>query len=98
MPNPYKVISLVLIAAFSLGAVSLMPARVAEPDLSSAPTLGVLYAAPVERAETHVLRSGQTLSTVLAQARITGQDMSDLLMGLREHMDPRRIAPGAEIT
>jgi len=98
MPNPYKVISLVLIAAFSLGAVTLMPARVEEPDPSEAPRLSVIYAAPVERAETHVLRSGQTLSTVLAQARITGQEAANLLLGLREHMDPRRIPPGAEIT
>ncbi|MGH7448973.1 MAG: hypothetical protein ACRELT_15485, partial [Longimicrobiales bacterium] len=98
MPNPYKIISLVLIAAFSLGAVTMLPARVEEPDAAHAPTLGVLYAAPVERAETHVLRPGQTLSTVLAQARITGQDMSDLLLGLREHMDPRRLAAGSEVT
>ncbi|HEX6306736.1 MAG TPA: M23 family metallopeptidase [Longimicrobiales bacterium] len=98
MPNPYKIISLVLIAAFSLGAVTLMPSRVEEPDPSTAPRLGVLYAAPVERAETHVMRSGQTLSTVLAQARIGGQELADLLLGLREHIDPRRLAPGAEVT
>jgi len=98
MPNPYKIISLVLIAAFSLGAVTMMPPRVEEPDALRAPTLSVLYAAPVERAETHVLGSGQTLSTVLTQARITGQEMSDLLMGLREYMDPRRLAAGSEVT
>jgi murein DD-endopeptidase MepM/ murein hydrolase activator NlpD len=98
MPNPYKIISLVLIAGFSLGAVTMMPPRVGEPDAMHAPTLGVLYAAPVERAETHVLGSGQTLSTVLAQARITGQEMTDLLMGLREYMDPRRLAAGSEVT
>jgi murein DD-endopeptidase MepM/ murein hydrolase activator NlpD len=98
MPNPYRIISLGLIAAFSLGAVSMMPERVAEPDIARAPTLGVLYAAPVERAETHVLRPGQTLSTVLAQARITGQEMADVLMGVREHMDPRRLPAGSEVT
>ena len=98
MPNPYKIISLVLIAAFSLGAVTMMPPRLEEPDALHAPTLGVLYAAPVERTETHVLGSGQTLSTVLTQARITGQEMSDLLMGLREYMDPRRLAAGSEVT
>jgi murein DD-endopeptidase MepM/ murein hydrolase activator NlpD len=98
MPNPYKIISLVLIAAFSLGAVALMPPRVEEPDAARAPVLGVLYAAPVERTETHVLRPGQTLSTVLAQARISGQEMADLLLGMREHMDPRRLAAGSEVT
>jgi murein DD-endopeptidase MepM/ murein hydrolase activator NlpD len=98
MPNPYKIISLVLIAAFSLGAVTLMPARVEEPDAARAVALGAIYAAPVERAETHVLRPGQTLSTVLAQARISGQEMADLLLGLREHTDPRRLPVGSEVT
>jgi murein DD-endopeptidase MepM/ murein hydrolase activator NlpD len=35
---------------------------------------------------------------VLADAEITGQDLSDLMMGLREHLDPRRLSLGAEIT
>ncbi|CAN5854366.1 peptidoglycan DD-metalloendopeptidase family protein [soil metagenome] len=99
MPNPYRIISLVLIAAFSLGAVSFMSAPpVPKLDPESAPTLGVLYAAPVERVETHVLGRGQTLSTVLAQARITGQDMADLLLGLRQHVNPSRLAVGSEVT
>jgi murein DD-endopeptidase MepM/ murein hydrolase activator NlpD len=99
MPNAYKVLPLGLIAAFTLGAASLIPEkRVAELDPQNAPTLGALYAAPVERVETHVLRNGETLTTVLAQARITGQEMADLLLGVREHLNPRRMAPGSEVT
>jgi murein DD-endopeptidase MepM/ murein hydrolase activator NlpD len=98
MPNRLKATTLVLIAVCSLGAVSMMPPRVDAVDTTGAPTLGVLYAAPVERVETHVLRSGQTLNGVLAQARIGGQEMADLLLGMRQHLNPNRLAPGAEVT
>jgi murein DD-endopeptidase MepM/ murein hydrolase activator NlpD len=98
MPNPYKVTSLVLIAACSLGAVSMMPPRSDIPDTAGALQLSALYAAAPERVETHVLRNGQTLNGVLAQARITGQDMADLLLGMRAHLNPNRLAPGAEVT
>jgi murein DD-endopeptidase MepM/ murein hydrolase activator NlpD len=98
MPNPYRITALVIIAAFSLGAVTMMPARMPEPDPATAPSLGALYAMPVERVETHVLMSGQTLSAVLAQARITGHEMADLLLGLRQHLNPRGLAAGAEVT
>lgn len=100
MPNAYKVLPLVLIAAFTLGAASLIPPKkqTAVLDPESAPTLSALYAAPVERVETHVLRNGETLTSVLVQARITGQEMADLLMGIREHLNPRRMAAGSEVT
>ena len=97
MPNPYKIISLVLIAAFSLGAMAVMQPAIPAPD-ASAPAVGALYAAPVERVETHVLGRGQTLSTILAQARITGQELADLLLGMREHYNPRRLSEKAEVT
>jgi murein DD-endopeptidase MepM/ murein hydrolase activator NlpD len=98
MPNPYRIISLVLIAAFSVGAATLIRSPVPALDPATAPTLGVLYATPVERVETHVLGRGQTLSVVLAQARITGQEMADLLLGLRQHLNPNRLAAGSEVT
>jgi murein DD-endopeptidase MepM/ murein hydrolase activator NlpD len=98
MPNPYRIIALVLIAAFSVGGISVFQPPAEGPDPAAAPTLGVLYAAPVERVETHVLASGQTLTGVLTQARITGQDMADLLLGLRQHLNPRRLAAGSEVT
>ena len=98
MPNAYRVAPIVLIAGFSLGAASLLPAREAESDVASAPTLGVIYAAPVERVETHVIGNGETLTGVLVQARISGQEMADLLLGLRQHFNPRRLAAGSEVT
>jgi murein DD-endopeptidase MepM/ murein hydrolase activator NlpD len=98
MPNPYKITALVVIACTSLGAMAVMQPHVPPADPETAPTIAALYAAPVENVETHVLGRGETLSTVLAQARITGQEMADLLLGLRKHYNPRRLSDKAEIT
>jgi murein DD-endopeptidase MepM/ murein hydrolase activator NlpD len=98
MPNPQRILALVVIAIFSLGAISMMEPAVPAANPATAPTLGVIYAAPVERVETHVLGSGQTISTVLSQARISGQEMADLLLGMRQHMNPNRLSRNTEIT
>jgi murein DD-endopeptidase MepM/ murein hydrolase activator NlpD len=98
MPNPYKVPSLALIAVCTLGAATLIPPRSVAPDPESAPVLGAVYAAPLERVETHVLRSGETLSGVLAGARITGQEMADVLLGLRQHLNPQKLGLRSEVT
>jgi murein DD-endopeptidase MepM/ murein hydrolase activator NlpD len=98
MPSPYRVVPLVLIAVLSLGAISVWEPRAPEADPALAPTLTRVYAAPVERVETHVLGQGETLSAVLARAAITGQEMADLLLGLRQHVNPRRLTQGVEIT
>jgi murein DD-endopeptidase MepM/ murein hydrolase activator NlpD len=98
MPNPYRTIALVAIAVSSIGAVTLMQPRAHGPDAELVPSIGALYAAPVERVETHVLTTGQTLSGVLAQARITGQELADVLLGLRQYVNPRGLAAGSEVT
>jgi murein DD-endopeptidase MepM/ murein hydrolase activator NlpD len=98
MPNPYRISALVFVAAVSLGSISRLSPGTPAPDPEKAPTLGVIYAAPVERVETHVLSSGQTLSGVLGQARITGQEMADLLLGMRQHLNPGRLSTNTEIT
>jgi murein DD-endopeptidase MepM/ murein hydrolase activator NlpD len=98
MPNPYKITALAVIACTSIGAMAVMQPGVPAPDPDTAPTIGALYAAPVESVETHVLGRGQTLSTVLASARFSGQELADLLLGLREHYNPRRLSDKAEIT
>lgn len=98
MRSPYRVMALVLIAVLSLGAISVWQPRAPEADPASAPTLHRIYAAPAERVETHVLGRGETLSAVLARAAITGQDMADLLFGLRQYVNPRRLTQGVEVT
>jgi murein DD-endopeptidase MepM/ murein hydrolase activator NlpD len=98
MRSPFRVVALALIAVVSLGAMSIWQPREPEADPSVAPQVSALYAAPVERVETHVLERGQTLSNVLARAAISGQEMAELLFGLRQHLNPRRLTDGVEIT
>jgi murein DD-endopeptidase MepM/ murein hydrolase activator NlpD len=98
MLNRNKMVLLACLTVFSLGTVAMFQPEPAALDLSGAPRLGVIYAAPVERVETHVLGNGQTITSLLAQARLTAQEMADVLLGLRNHADPRRLAAGAEVT
>ncbi|HSJ24365.1 MAG TPA: peptidoglycan DD-metalloendopeptidase family protein [Longimicrobiales bacterium] len=98
MPNPYRILALAFIVAISVGGATMLQPGIPAPNPDEAPTVGVLYAAPVERVETHVLSSGQTLSGVLSQARITGQEMADLLLGMRQHLNPGRLSTNTEIT
>lgn len=53
---------------------------------------------PPEDVETLVIKRGQTLSGVLESARIRGRDLSALLLAVREHKNPRRLAAGTEVT
>jgi murein DD-endopeptidase MepM/ murein hydrolase activator NlpD len=96
MANPIKILTLGVIAALSIGALAVTHPEPEDP--ASAMSLGVLYAAPVEDVETHIIGSGETLNGVLAQAKISGQELSELLLGLRQHLDPRRLSAGAEVT
>jgi murein DD-endopeptidase MepM/ murein hydrolase activator NlpD len=94
-----KIVLLLCLAAFSLGTVAMFqPEPAPPPDPMAAPRLAALYAAPVERVETHVLGHGQTITSLLAQARLSAQEMAEVLLGLRGHADPRRLAAGAEVT
>ncbi len=98
MTNPARTLSLGFIGAVTWALVAMLaPARTA-PGPSAAPTLGVQYARPVEQVETHELTRGETLSGILAEASITGAEQADLLLELREHENPRLLAPGTEIT
>ena len=98
MANPYRLLALVAIVVLSVGGMSVWRPREAAPDPLAAPTLAVVYAAPVERVETHVLSRGETLSNLLARAAFTGSEMADLLLGMRQHLNPRRLQDGVEIT
>jgi murein DD-endopeptidase MepM/ murein hydrolase activator NlpD len=98
MTNPRRLFFIALVAALSIGAFAMSGPRVEDVDPSSAPTLGVFYAAPAEQVETHAMSTGETLTGVLAAARITGEEMTDLLLGLRAHLNPRRLSAGTEIT
>ncbi len=98
MPNLYKTVMLLLIAGVSLGAVSMFHPEDPGIPRERARVVGPLYAVPVERVETHVLGSGETLSQLFAQASIAGREFADMLMALREYQSPRRLSVGTEIT
>lgn len=99
MKNPFKIASLFLIGAVSLGAVSVwQPRDRAVTDLDHAPLLQSMRVAPVEQIETHIIQHGETLSGVLSRASVVGQDLADALLTLREHQNPRRLTQGAEVT
>lgn len=92
------------LALLALGAVSIVsvsfwqPApELLEERETTAPVLGVVYAPPLERAETHVLQEGQTLSGVLNGAHLE-REMTDLLFTVRRFANPRRMRPGTEVT
>jgi murein DD-endopeptidase MepM/ murein hydrolase activator NlpD len=98
MSSPYRGYVFLLVCVLALGAfVSVRPREPRfEPD--DAPVAGVIYAAPLESVETHVLRNGETLSGLLSAARITGSELSALIMALMEHENPRRLTAGSEVT
>jgi murein DD-endopeptidase MepM/ murein hydrolase activator NlpD len=100
MSNRYKIVLLGCLAAFSLGSVALFrPEPTLRPDeIAEVALLGAVYAAPLENVETHVLDHGQTITSLLADARLTAHEMADVLLSLRTHVDPRRLTAGAEIT
>jgi murein DD-endopeptidase MepM/ murein hydrolase activator NlpD len=98
MANPYRALPLIVVGTLSLGAMSLREPRELVPVRDEAPLLDAFYASPVERVETHVLRRGETLSGVLARSEITGMEISNLLLALREYSNPRRLVAGAEVT
>ena len=98
MRNPHRLLVVVVAGAIGLaGVVARRPGGSAVGPEAAA-TLEAIYALPAERAETHVLQRGETLSGVLARASITGQELADLLLALRRHENPRRLAPGVEVT
>jgi murein DD-endopeptidase MepM/ murein hydrolase activator NlpD len=98
MTNTRRFVPLLLIVVSSLGALSVWQPREQLFDPASVPVADVVYAAPAERVETHVLASGETLSGVLARAAITGRELSALLLALAQHENPRRLTAGAEVT
>ena len=98
MPNPLKAMALLGIAAVSLGGVTMWQPEATAVSREHAGVVGVLYAPPVERVETHVLGRGETLSGVLARASIAGREFSDMVLAVREFESPRRFMAGTEVT
>lgn len=96
--NPYRAVLLLLIVSVSLGGVTMLSPHQPTIPKERARVVGPLYAQPVERVETHVLSSGETLSGILEGASIAGREFAEMLMALREHQSPRRLSAGTEVT
>jgi murein DD-endopeptidase MepM/ murein hydrolase activator NlpD len=96
--NPFRVIA--PIVALFLGAGLWLQVRQSRSlySVAEAPTLAPRYAPPVERIQTHVLGRGETLSDVLQRASFNGTVLADVLLGLREYLNPRRLTDGVEVT
>jgi murein DD-endopeptidase MepM/ murein hydrolase activator NlpD len=97
MQKAFGIAALVLAVAVSIALPRWHTSR-EQAVLESAPTLAPVYAPPLERVETHVLESGQTLGEVLGRAAIDAPDQAELLLSLREHVNPRRLVEGVELT
>lgn len=95
MVSPHRVVLLVLIGILSWGLVSFF--EPADHD-GGAPVLSALYAAPAELVETHILQRGETLSHLLDRASISGTELSNILLALREYRSPRQLRAGLEVT
>ncbi len=98
MNKPIKAVPLILIGALSVGAMAVMQPRSPMTDPADAPTLQPVVVPPPEHVETHVIKRGETLSGVLARASVVGADLADLLLVSSEHINPRRLTSGAEVT
>jgi murein DD-endopeptidase MepM/ murein hydrolase activator NlpD len=96
--NIVKAVPLFLIGAVSLGGVAVMQPRSPLIDPTNAPTLAIVQVPPPEEVETHAMQRGETLSGILEHAGIVGEELADLLMMSREHVNPRRLTLGTEIT
>jgi murein DD-endopeptidase MepM/ murein hydrolase activator NlpD len=95
MVSPQRAVLLIVLSVLSWGFYSFFePGEVT----GEAPVLSAIHAAPAERVETHVLQRGETLSHLLGRASITGGELSNLLLVLREHRSPRQLQEGLEVT
>lgn len=99
MANLRRTLTLAGIGALSLGLVAMWQSpRPKAPPPERAPTLHAFYAPPVEEVRTHRLAEGESLTALLARASITGVDVADLLLTLRERLNPRALQAGTEVT
>ena len=96
--NGHKAAFVVIVGALSLGAMTVLEPRAALDNRDEAPVMEPVYAVPVEQVETHELERGQTLSTLLMRASITGADLAEVLRTLDGQQNLRSMRAGTEIT
>ncbi len=95
MAKTYKALPLLFIGALSIGGMAVMQPRSPMLDPDDAVVIQPVVVPPLEKVETHVIKRGETLSGVLTRASVFGQDLADVLLMAREHINPRRLTQGA---
>ena len=98
MAKTLKALPLLFIGALSIGGMAVMQPRSPMLDPDHAVTVQPVVVPPLEKVETHIIKRGETLSGVLTRASVVGQDLADVLLMSREHINPRRLTQGAEVT
>ena len=98
MQKQLKAAPLLLIGAVSIGAMAVMQPKTPMLDPSEAPTLEPVVVPAPEHVETHVIKRGETLTGVLTRASLAGADLAEVLLVSAEHINPRRLSSGAEVT
>src|SRR5688572_11059243 len=98
MQKQLKAVPLLLIGAVSIGAMAVIQPKTPMLDPSEAPTLQPVVVPAPEHVETHVIKRGETLTGVLTRASLAGADLAEVLLVSAEHINPRRLSSGAEVT
>ncbi|HEX6926155.1 MAG TPA: peptidoglycan DD-metalloendopeptidase family protein [Longimicrobiaceae bacterium] len=100
MNNPQRILALCVFAAFAvaLGGVFVAPDRLLSRKPVATALLPAAHANPVDVSVEDTLRSGETLSQLLARVRLAEDEARALLAELQEYQDPRRMRPGSVIS
>lgn len=101
MANPYRFLALGMFGAFGAaiaghfvqGGAPVEVPLAAQPEL-----LPAAHANPVELAYHDTLRTGETLSELLARTELAEAEAKAFLAELSAHQDPRRLRPGAVVS
>ena len=95
MANPYRILSVAMVGVLGAGTLAALLGRGPQPaQVAPLSLLPVAQARPLEVAHADTLRSGETLSQLLARARMDAAQARELLHQIQDKQDPRRMRPG----
>jgi murein DD-endopeptidase MepM/ murein hydrolase activator NlpD len=95
MARPYRFLSVAVLGALGAAMATALAGRAPAPGPQARPAfLPVAHARPVETSYADTLRKGETLSQLLARARIDAEQARALLDQIQALQDPRRVRAG----
>jgi murein DD-endopeptidase MepM/ murein hydrolase activator NlpD len=100
MRNSQRFLAVGVLSTFGLAiAGGFFASRPGQPGLPAPPALlPAAHASPAEVGIQDTLHAGETLSALLARAKLAEADAQALLETLREHQDPRRLRAGSVVS